>query len=176
MTTTSTSLLQTALQNLHVSQQVRRPSRPESTHAGNDSSSSRDVSSASSGGEEDEDELVIVGQNTRSATPMLGQKGLVLGQRLPGSHGGKAKDPVGIQSSPKAHANRLTDVRSLRKLRTLPTHLSVRVFLRLDIRSLARCERVCKRWRNSSTLNYGVYVPHTGSLRVLSSTLSLVSS
>jgi hypothetical protein len=30
----------------------------------------------------------------------------------------------------------------------------VRVFLQLDIRSLARCDRVCKRWHKSSTLNY----------------------
>ena len=105
MTTTSTSLLQTALQNLHVSQQLQRPSRPASTHAGNDSSSSRDVSSASSGGEEDEDELVIVGQDTRSATPMLGQKGLVLGQRLPASHGGKAKDPVSVTCPVWFHGN-----------------------------------------------------------------------
>jgi hypothetical protein len=30
----------------------------------------------------------------------------------------------------------------------------LRVFLQLDIKSLARCDRVCKRWRKSQTLNY----------------------
>ena len=41
----------------------------------------------------------------------------------------------------------------------------------MDIRSLARCERVCKRWQKSSTLNYGVYVPQLSSSTVLISTL-----
>lgn len=97
MTTTSTSLLQTALQNLHVSQQVHQPShtpRPPSSRGGNDSSSSRGGSSPSSGGEEDDDELVRVGQDTRPATPLPGQKGLVLGQKVPSGLGGKGKDPV----------------------------------------------------------------------------------
>ena len=90
MTTTSTSLLQTALQNLHVSQQVHHPSH---TPAGNESNNWQEGSSASSS-EEDEDELVGVGQDTRPATPLPGQRGLVLGQRVPSTLGGKGKDPV----------------------------------------------------------------------------------
>lgn len=31
----------------------------------------------------------------------------------------------------------------------------MRVFLQLDVKALARCDRVCKRWHKSSTLNYG---------------------
>lgn len=37
----------------------------------------------------------------------------------------------------------------------MPTLLAVRVLLQLDIKSLARCERVCKKWRKSSTINHG---------------------
>lgn len=40
-------------------------------------------------------------------------------------------------------------------LRALPSSVAVRIFLQLDVRSLARCDRVCKRWRKSATLNYG---------------------
>ncbi len=96
--TTTTSLLQTALQNLHVSQQIHHPShtpRPPSSRGGHESASSRGGSSSSSGGEEDEDELVRVGQDTRPGTPLPGQKGLVLGQ-VPSGLGGKGKDPVGL--------------------------------------------------------------------------------
>lgn len=75
-----------------------------------------------------EDALVGVGNDTRPGTPLAG-KGLTLGMRAKKDRG---KDP----------------------LRNLPTHLAVRVFLQLDIRSLARCNRVCKRWQKSSTLNY----------------------
>lgn len=49
---------------------------------------------------------------------------------------------------PSSHADSL-------QLRLLPTHIAVRIFIQLDIRSLARCDRVCKRWQKSSTLNYG---------------------
>ncbi|KAJ9126061.1 hypothetical protein QFC24_002333 [Naganishia onofrii] len=50
-------------------------------------------------------------------------------------------------------------------LRILPSALAVRVFLQLDIRSLARCNRVCKRWRKSSTLNYSTNsIPHPRSV------------
>jgi len=49
-------------------------------------------------------------------------------------------------------------------LRTLPTHIAVRIFLQLDVKALARCDRVCKRWRKSSTLNYGESDPSGPSL------------
>ncbi|WVR03553.1 hypothetical protein IAU60_000545 [Kwoniella sp. DSM 27419] len=137
----TSSLLHTALQNLHVSQQVhqqshtpRAPSSPGSTSRDLDTVSSRGGSPVpwSDGeGETDDDEFIDVGKGTRPATPT--GKGLQLGQRLPSALGGKnSKDP----------------------LRTLPTHIAVRIFLQLDIRALARCNRVCKRWRKSSTLNY----------------------
>ena len=94
MTTTSTSLLQTALQNLHVSQRnqsrsPRAPSSPGDNEPGSPPSSS-------DGEEDEEDELVIVGQGTRPATPAPGQKGLVIGQKVPSSLGGKSKDPVRV--------------------------------------------------------------------------------
>jgi hypothetical protein len=44
------------------------------------------------------------------------------------------------------------------QLRNFPTHVAVRIFLQLDIRSLARCDRVCKRWNKSSTLNYSEWL------------------
>jgi len=99
MTTTSTSLLQTALQNLKVSQQVHQPShtpRPPSSPGDNESSSSKGASSASSEEDDEEGELVRVGQGTRPGTPLPGQKGLVLGQKVPSGLVGKAKDPVGL--------------------------------------------------------------------------------
>ncbi|WVQ80274.1 hypothetical protein IAT38_002379 [Cryptococcus sp. DSM 104549] len=135
---TTTSLLQTALQNLHVSQQALQPSHtpqppssPGSSRYDLESASSQGGSPPLSDHETDDDEMISVGKGTRPGTP-VGAKGMVLGQRLASGLGGKTKDP----------------------LRTLPTHLSVRVFLVLDVRSLARCDRVCKRWRKSSTLNY----------------------
>ncbi|TFK99647.1 hypothetical protein BDV98DRAFT_550929 [Pterulicium gracile] len=39
-------------------------------------------------------------------------------------------------------------------LRTLPTELSQRIFGALSIKDLARCARVCKRWRRSQSINY----------------------
>ncbi|KAI9635834.1 uncharacterized protein MKK02DRAFT_24998 [Dioszegia hungarica] len=129
----TTSLLQTALQNLKVSQQARDPSLTPSTLSV-PSSPRRHPRALSQTGSEgtttpefsSDEEMISVGKGTRPGTP-VGAKGMVLGQRV-----GKVKDP----------------------LRTLPTHLAVRVFLSLDVRSLARCDRVCKRWHKSSTLNY----------------------
>ncbi|WVQ62592.1 uncharacterized protein L199_000734 [Kwoniella botswanensis] len=134
----TSSLLHTALQNLHVSQQMHQqshtpkpPSSPGSTY--HELDSSRGGSPVPfSDGETDDEELVEVGKGTRPSTPTTG-KGLQLGQRLPSSLGGKnTRDP----------------------LRTLPTHIAVRIFIQLDVRALARCDRVCKRWHKSSTLNY----------------------
>lgn len=108
MTVTSTSLLQTALQNLHVSQQANNQSHTPR----DDGSQSRDErdptpgspqkwsmrSISSEDGESDDgdgDDLVKVGQGTRPATPLPGQKGLVLGQRVSSALSGKnPKDPV----------------------------------------------------------------------------------
>lgn len=53
-----------------------------------------------------------------------------------------------------AHCRSVWDIVADSQLRTFPTHVAVRIFLQLDIRSLARCDRVCKRWNKSSTLNY----------------------
>lgn len=164
MTVTSTSLLQTALQNLHVSQQANNQSHTPR----DDGSQSRDErdptpgspqkwsmrSISSEDGESDDgdgDDLVKVGQGTRPATPLPGQKGLVLGQRVSSALSGKnPKDPVSTTwGEPRE------DIIDSMQLRVLPTHLAVRVFLQLDVKSLARCNRVCKRWNKSSTLNYG---------------------
>jgi hypothetical protein len=93
----TTSLLQTALQNLHVSQQQREQShtpRPPSSR-GDPSSlpSSRGETPPESGGEEDDDEvLVTVGKGTAPGTPVHG-RGMVLGQRLSGLSP-KGRDPV----------------------------------------------------------------------------------
>ncbi|WRT63752.1 uncharacterized protein IL334_000677 [Kwoniella shivajii] len=132
----TSSLLHTALQNLHVSQQQQHlqsftpqaPSSPGSTNGSRDNS----PIPFSDDETDDDDELVNVGKGTRPSTPTT-TKGLMLGQRLPSNLGGKnAVDP----------------------LRTLPTHIAVRVLIQLDVRSLARCDRVCKRWHKSSTMNY----------------------
>ncbi|BEI82487.1 hypothetical protein CcaverHIS002_0303550 [Cutaneotrichosporon cavernicola] len=122
---TTTSLLHTALQNLHVAQQVAHPSHTPRPP----SSRSSPPASRRNGDSSDDDEYVPVGHGTAPGTPIPG-KGMVLGQRIKKDNG--ARDP----------------------LKNFPTHVAVRIFLQLDIRSLARCDRVCKRWRKSSTLNY----------------------
>ncbi|WWC66646.1 uncharacterized protein I206_100550 [Kwoniella pini CBS 10737] len=136
----TSSLLHTALQNLHVSQQIhQQPHTPGSNYNELDSSRGGSPIPFSDGEltttDDEGDELVQVGKGTRPSTPTTttSSRGLQLGQRLPRSLGGKnTKDP----------------------LRTLPTHISVRIFIQLDVRALARCNRVCKRWHKSSTLNY----------------------
>ncbi|GHJ89264.1 hypothetical protein NliqN6_5666 [Naganishia liquefaciens] len=79
--------------------------------------------------DEDEDELVDL--QTRPGTPVPGG---------PRSAGLPAK--VALKSPTRD------------PLRVFPSALAVRIFLQLDIKSLARCNRVSKRWRKSSTLNY----------------------
>ncbi|WWC58220.1 uncharacterized protein I303_100756 [Kwoniella dejecticola CBS 10117] len=145
----TSSLLHTALQNLHVSQQVHQqshtPKPPSSPGSGSGSNYHEHELDSSRGGspvpfsdaegETDDEELVQVGKGTRPSTPTAGARGLglQLGQRLPRALGGKnTRDP----------------------LQTLPTHIAVRIFIQLDVRALARCDRVCKRWHKSSTLNY----------------------
>ncbi|WWC85906.1 uncharacterized protein L201_000776 [Kwoniella dendrophila CBS 6074] len=141
----TSSLLHTALQNLHVSQQLhnqshtpKAPSSPGSlSHHDQetDDNYSENENESQGGDFTDEEELIAVGKGTRPSTPTATstKAGLQLGGRLPSSLGGKnTKDP----------------------LRTLPTHISVRIFIQLDVRALARCDRVCKRWHKSSTLNY----------------------
>ncbi|ORX34743.1 hypothetical protein BD324DRAFT_582961 [Kockovaella imperatae] len=127
MSTAPTSLLQTALQNLHVSQQARDQSHTPLADDASEAtaSSSRNVSPPESGTDDDlddGDDYIAVGRGTRPGTPSVSQRGFK----------SKKKDP----------------------LRTLPTHLAVRVFLELDVKALARCDAVCKRWHKSSTLNY----------------------
>ncbi|ORY22615.1 hypothetical protein BCR39DRAFT_551155 [Naematelia encephala] len=130
----TTSLLHTALQNLHVNQQILQQSHTPIPPGSPGSETHRTGSELASSydGSDDEEELVGVGQGTRPATPLPGLRGGLSLRREISGQSGKIKDP----------------------LRTLPTHLAVRVFLQLDIRTLARCNRVCKRWNKSSTLNY----------------------
>ncbi|KAJ9111200.1 hypothetical protein QFC20_002694 [Naganishia adeliensis] len=87
--------------------------------------------------DEDEDDDEMVDLQTRPGTPVPG------GVKSVGMSSGS-----GLRSL----SGKLTTSRD--PLRILPSALAVRVFLQLDIKSLARCNRVCKRWRKSSTLNY----------------------
>jgi len=94
----TTSLLQTALQNLHVSQQMRDQSHtPRAPSSRGDGGSLGDSPPVSSGEEEDEDDevMVKVGKDTAPGTPVPGQKGMQLGQRL-SMLGNKTKDPVSV--------------------------------------------------------------------------------
>lgn len=99
----TSSLLQTALQNLHVSQMARDPSltpapsprrhpRALSEASGGSSppdSSDGDGDDGSLDGEEvGGEKMISVGKGTRPGTPIAG-KGMVLGQRI-----SKVKDPV----------------------------------------------------------------------------------
>jgi len=53
----------------------------------------------SSGEEDDDDEVMVkVGKDTAPGTPVPGQKGMQLGQRL-SFLGSKAKDPVGVHAA-----------------------------------------------------------------------------
>lgn len=97
--TTTTSLLHTALQNLHVAQQVAHHSqtpRPASSVGSAPSSraASRPLSRA---GSDDEDEFVAVGKGTAPGTPIPG-KGQVLGQRIKTL----GNDPVSMSMSARA--------------------------------------------------------------------------
>lgn len=83
---TTTSLLHTALQNLHVAQQVHNPSY---TPGPPSSSSSRPANDSS-----DDDEYVAVGKGTAPGTP-VGARGMMLGQRIRKDNA--ARDPVGCQ-------------------------------------------------------------------------------
>lgn len=89
--TTTTSLLHTALQNLHVAQQVAHPSHTPRPPSSVGSSKFR-LSGASSNGDEEEDdnEFVRVGLGTAPGTPIPG-RGMVLGQRIKNLN---SKDPV----------------------------------------------------------------------------------
>jgi len=90
--TTTTSLLHTALQNLHVAQQVAHPSHTPRPPSSVGSSKFR-LSGASSNGEEEEEddnEIVKVGLGTAPGTPIPG-RGMVLGQRIKNLN---SKDPV----------------------------------------------------------------------------------
>lgn len=89
---TTTSLLHTALQNLHVAQQVAHPSHTPRPPSSVGSGSGVRLSGPSSNGDEDEDdsEYVRVGLGTAPGTPIPG-KGMVLGQRIKNLN---SKDPV----------------------------------------------------------------------------------
>ncbi|KAI5450535.1 hypothetical protein NCC49_002991 [Naganishia albida] len=153
------SLLQTALTNRQAAAAAQRASSPSPSSKLNRlslaSDDDDDVSSADEGdyadrfaaadADEDEDELVDL--QTRPGTPVPG--------------GPKSQ---GLTTSGKGHV-----VKSRDPLRILPSALAVRVFLQLDIKSLARCNRVCKRWRKSSTLNYTWFL-HCRSLTLLKPT------
>ncbi|EJT47746.1 hypothetical protein A1Q2_04152 [Trichosporon asahii var. asahii CBS 8904] len=77
---TTTSLLHTALQNLHVAQQVAHPSHTPRPASSVDSGRSSRAGSRMASDDED-DELVTVGKGTAPGTPIPG-KGQVLGQRI----------------------------------------------------------------------------------------------
>lgn len=136
MSTTHSSLLQTAIQNLHVSQQAKDRQARTSSDYGSPQSDRLELESE----DEEGDEFVNVGQGTRPPTRPASPKPKKLGlrevSRLSESDGETSTDPL---------------VR-------LPTLLAVRVLLQLDIKTLARCERVCKKWKKSSTLNHVWYL------------------
>lgn len=81
---TTTSLLHTALQNLHVAQQVAHPS-----HTPRPASSVDSGRSSRLGSDDEDDELVTVGKGTAPGTPIPG-RGQVLGQRIKNA----SNDPV----------------------------------------------------------------------------------
>lgn len=165
------SLLQTALTNRQAATAAQRASSPSPSSKLNRlslaSDDDDDVSSADEGdyadrfaaadADEDEDELVDL--QTRPGTPVPGgpkSQGLTTSGK--GHVVVKSRDPV----SPPPRARVASLFQTLitgRQLRILPSALAVRVFLQLDIKSLARCNRVCKRWRKSSTLNYSTFPP-----------------
>ncbi|KIR30133.1 hypothetical protein I307_00210 [Cryptococcus deuterogattii 99/473] len=89
----TSSLLQTALQNLHVSQQIHQQSHTPHPPSSPGSTSSR-LSSAGgtppvSDWETDDDEIITVGKGTRPATPVGGRGGAKLSSVL----GEKSRDP-----------------------------------------------------------------------------------
>lgn len=123
------------------------PHRPTPRHAVPQQRSSSNNKSGTSGEDTSDDDDEIVDVVTRPGTPMGGKtRGAVSG-------GGKS-----------VSANNTKD-----PIRILPTVILVRIFLQLDIRSLARCDRVCKRWHKSSNLNY-IWFLHTRSLTLPSLT------
>jgi len=102
---TTSSLLQTALQNLHVSQQMREqvgsntPKAPSSASDPGSPASGLVTPPLSESEDEDDDNVMVkVGKGTAPGTPVPGQKGMVLGQRLSGLGGARTreKDPVGL--------------------------------------------------------------------------------
>jgi len=123
--TTTTSLLHTALQNLHVAQQVAHPSHTPRPPSSVGSSKFR-LSGASSNGEEEEDdnEIVKVGLGTAPGTPIPG-RGMVLGQRIKNLN---SKDPVSgnhnRESGGKCDAG-CVDTRYTTRHHTLPAPLAV---------------------------------------------------
>jgi hypothetical protein len=90
---TTTSLLHTALQNLHVAQQVAHPSHTPRPASSVDSGRSSRAGSRMASDDED-DELVTVGKGTAPGTPIPG-KGQVLGQRIKNA----SNDPVSVFSA-----------------------------------------------------------------------------
>ncbi len=161
-----TSLLHTAMANLSTQSGTnsQSPHRPTPRHAVPQQRSSSNNKSGTSGEDTSDDDDEIVDVVTRPGTPMGGKtRGAVSG-------GGKSvsanntKDPVSLVSYTNScntrctHNSRISLSLSLFlhsiQIRILPTVILVRIFLQLDIRSLARCDRVCKRWHKSSNLNY----------------------
>lgn len=90
---TTTSLLHTALQNLHVAQQVALPSHTPRPPSSVGSSRRR---SGDSDEDDDANEFVRVGRGTAPGTPIPGRPGMLLGQRIQSLN---SKDPVSGESN-----------------------------------------------------------------------------
>lgn len=61
-------------------------------------------------------------------------------------------------------------------LKAFPTELGQRIFGLLNVRELARCSRVSKKWNRSQTINYGVYYEVCQNTRKFHSLFSVVST
>lgn len=143
-----TSLLQTAMANASLqsghpaSPAKRAPSdkgKQRAPPSVSGSESGDDFSHYSDDSDDDDDELVDLA--TRPSTPVFGTK----------------------EGSNVDRPGRFISARD--PIRILPSQVMLKVFLQLDIKSLARCDRVCKRWKKSQTLNY-VWFLHNRSINL----------
>ena len=63
------------------------------------------------------------------------------------------RPPASSPLKPLRGAN--SERRTLDPIRIIPTSVCNKIFSMLDMRSLARCARVSRKWSKSQTLNYG---------------------
>ncbi|KAL7418769.1 hypothetical protein Q5752_006452 [Cryptotrichosporon argae] len=136
----SASLLHQALENLTVSQAIHHPSHTP-----------RALSAAGTPGGCGDSDVDADGSGARTPASSDDERaGLRRRERDELVRVGRGTAP----GTPTGGTRTLGRRATRDPLRLLPTHVAVRVFLQLDIRSLARCDRVCRRWHKSSTLNY----------------------